>query len=186
MNDVKQIVSYLKGNFSNKEQFDHLSDEEKKEFPLAVHRSYVLNEKILNIPTNFKGIYLLEESYYTLDNKERFKSDVFLFELNSEDNVVLSAINVPRKASNKKYAEIEPIDYDDVSVSEKFVPIIYKKNNEKFIGQSESMFTSTNKFILKQEISDENLIIKEEIRKGDKRVFGFDHPIIYKRDKALD
>jgi len=35
---------------------------------------------------------------------------------------------------------------------------------------------------LKQELSDEALVIKEELFNDDKRVFGFDRPIIYKQN----
>ncbi len=43
-----------------------------------------------------------------------------------------------------------------MTISEKFVPIVYKKENETFIGQSESKFTEKNHFILKQTISEKN------------------------------
>lgn len=126
---------------------------------------------------------MLEESYYTLNGKERFKSDIFLFEVNSSSNVKLSSITVPKNYANKKYEEIESIPFSEMTISEKFVPIVYKKENETFIGQSESKFTEKNHFILKQTISEKKLIIKEEIMRGNKRIFGFDKPIEYVRVK---
>ena len=99
---------------------------------------------------------MLEESYYTLNGKERFKSDIFLFEVNSSSNVKLSSITVPKNYANKKYEEIESIPFSEMTISEKFVPIVYKKENETFIGQSESKFTEKNHFILKQTISEKN------------------------------
>lgn len=70
---------------------------------------------------------MLEESYYTLNGKERFKSDIFLFEVNSSSNVKLSSITVPKNYANKKYEEIESIPFSEMTISEKFVPIVYKK-----------------------------------------------------------
>ncbi|HDT7311795.1 TPA: hypothetical protein RDU58_002456 [Enterococcus faecalis] len=183
MNDLEQLVSYLEGNFSNEQQFSELTETEQSEFPFAIHKSHIFNDRVLNLPENFKGIFLLEESYYTLNGKERFKSDIFLFEVNSSSNVKLSSITVPKNYANKKYEEIESIPFSEMTISEKFVPIVYKKENETFIGQSESKFTEKNHFILKQTISEKKLIIKEEIMRGNKWIFGFDKPIEYVRVK---
>ncbi|MGX2946983.1 hypothetical protein [Enterococcus alishanensis] len=181
MNDLTQFIIDLEGNFSNERQFNKLSEEQRKKFPYAVHRNHILNQKVKNKPKNFEGVFFHEESYYTMNDSERFKSDIFLFELNSEEKVVLYSISVPKKYENKKYSEITMIDFEDLNVSEKFNPIIYEKKDGLFIGQSESMFTSSTKFILKQKISNEKLVIKEEMKKGDKRIFGFDDPIIYEK-----
>ena len=181
MNDVELISQMLQGDFSNKEQYNQLTEVEQTEFPLATHKNHILNNQIKNLPTDFKGIYLFEESYYDLKGREKFKSDVFLFELNESQHVVLSSAVVPKEWMNKKYEEVSSIDYNDLSISDKFTPLIYKKENNEFSGQSISSFTKKTQFILEQNLSEERLIIKEEMYNGDKRVFGFDLPIIYKR-----
>ncbi|MHC5227596.1 hypothetical protein ACYSNW_04865 [Enterococcus sp. LJL99] len=181
MNDVKLISQMLEGDFSNKEQYEQLSETEQITFPFATHKNHILNSKIMNLPTGFQGIYLFEESYYVLNGKEKFKSDVFLFELNESNQVVLSATVIPKEWLNKKYEEVSPVDYNELAISDKFTPLVYKKTEDKFSGNSTSQFTSKTQFILEQEISTENLIIKEEMYNGEKRIFGFDLPIVYKR-----
>lgn len=43
------------------------------------------------------------------------------------------------------------------------------------------MFTDTIKFVLKQELSVNTLVVQESMYSGATRTFGFDAPIIYKR-----
>lgn len=181
MNNVKMISQMLEGNFSNKEQYEALSSSEQVTFPFARHKNHILNSKINNLPTTFEGIYLFEESYYTLNGREKFKSDIFLFTLNELNEVVLSAIVVPKEWLNQKYEAISSIDSNDLTISDKFTPLVYKKEKNEFIGKSVSLFTKKTQFILEQKISDKSLIIKEEMFNGEKRIFGFDLPIIYKK-----
>ncbi|MEO1769198.1 hypothetical protein [Candidatus Enterococcus ferrettii] len=182
MNDLEEVVSYLTGDFSNKKQFEQLSEDQKEKFPYAVHRNHILTPKIEGIPKNFEGVFLHEESYYTLNNRERFKTDIFLFSFNEEQRVKLSAVTIPKKYDNKKFDDIEFIAYNELSVSEKFVPIVYEKIDDAYIGKSESMITASNRFFLTQKISSKSLVIKEEIFKEDRRIFGFDKAIVYERN----
>ena len=56
MNDLEQLVSYLEGNFSNEQQFSELTETEQSEF-FAIHKSHIFNDRVLNLPENFKGIF---------------------------------------------------------------------------------------------------------------------------------
>lgn len=161
MNELTVISQMLEGDFSNKQQYEQLSEKEQLSFPFATHKNHILNSKINNLPKDFKGIYLFEESYYVLNGKEKFKADIFLFELNESNEVVLFATVVPKEWLNKKYEEISSIDFDDLAISGKFTPLVYKKENGAFSGKSTSLFTKKTQFILEQTISDRSLIIKE-------------------------
>lgn len=181
MEALEKITKMLTGTFDNQEQFDSLSEDERVKFPYAVHKNHVINERISHLPKDFAGIYIHEESYYTLKGKEKFKSDLFLFTANHDGTVTLKAITAPKEATNCKYSELKHLDYNDLSISEKFVPLSYDEKNDTFSGESKSMFTEKTTFILAQKISNECLIIKEEMFSGEKMIFGFDYPIVYKR-----
>lgn len=181
MENLKKVIQLLSGRFDNSEQFHSLSEEEQETFPFAIHNNTLLNALIVNRPKDFDGVFLHEESYYTLKNKEKFKSDIFLFSTDESGNVVLKSITVPKELMNAKFDTLKDIDFSDLSESDKFVPLHYTEQDGTFTGESHSMFTKTTAFILKQELSDEALVIKEELFNGNKRVFGFDRPIIYKR-----
>ncbi|WP_339099695.1 hypothetical protein [Candidatus Enterococcus lemimoniae] len=181
MENLKKVIQLLSGRFDNSEQFQSLSEEEQAQFPFAIHNNTLLNDLIVNRPKDFDGVFLHEESYYTLKNKEKFKSDIFLFSTDESGDVVLKSITVPKELMNAKFDTLKDIDFSDLSESDKFEPLHYTEHDGTFTGESHSMFTKTTAFILKQELSDEALVIKEELFNGDKRVFGFDRPIIYKR-----
>lgn len=181
MNNVNLISEMLEGNFSNKEQYEQLSTSEQATFPYATHKNHIMNSKITNLPPDFEGVYLFEESYYVINGKEKFKADIFLFELNETNEVILSATTVPKEYLNKKYEDVIAIDYNELVISDKFTPLVYEKKDDEFSGKSTSQFTKKTQFILAQQISAESLIIKEEMYNGEKRVFGFDWPIVYKR-----
>ncbi|MBP2100018.1 hypothetical protein [Enterococcus rivorum] len=165
MEDLEKITTILTGEFDNKEQFNSLSEAEKATFPYAVHKNHIVNKKINNLPKDFNGIYLHEESYYTLKGKEKFKSDLFLFTYDNTGKVTLNAITVPKEATNCKYLDLKSLNYNDLSISVKFVPLKYVEHNGIFSGESKSMFTKSTEFILKQNISTERLIIKESLVK---------------------
>ncbi len=63
------FLSLLIGNFDNSEQFKDFENNGVKDFPFAEHVNTVCNNKIKNLPENFKGKFLLEESYYTSNGK---------------------------------------------------------------------------------------------------------------------
>ena len=52
----------MTGHFDNKEQFTEMK-EAGKIFPYAQHVNTVCNDKIKNIPEDFTGIFIVEESY---------------------------------------------------------------------------------------------------------------------------
>lgn len=182
MDNLTKIVNFLTGDFTNEEQYEKLTLTEKKVFPYAVHKNHQLNDKIIGLPTNFIGEFIHEESYYTLQGKEKFKSDIFLFTYTKTGQVQLSSVNVPKEAMNCHFDQLSMIPFDQLPQSEKFTPLVYTYKNGIFTGKSKSMFTKKTMFVLKQSLSKEKLVIKEEMFNGEKRIFGFDEAIIYKKE----
>ena len=81
------------------------------------------------------------------------------------------------------YDQLNPIDYNSLTVSQKFTPAIYKQNNGIWEGGSVSMFSPILKFTLYERFSEEQLEVSESMEVNGKRTFGYDEPIIYKRVK---
>ncbi len=73
------------------------------------------------------------------------------------------------------------MDYKKLKRSEKFNPMIYDEENGVFTGESVSMFSPVTKFILKERVEDDILYVSEVFYKDNKKTFGFEDPIIYKR-----
>ena len=65
---IENFVRLMTGRFDNKEQFTEMKKAGKM-FPYAQHVNTVCNDKIKNMPEDFTGIFIVEESYYETDGK---------------------------------------------------------------------------------------------------------------------
>ena len=74
MQNLEQFLRLLTGHFDNREQFNQMQKAEKV-YPLAEHVNTVCNDKIRDLPADFRGKFLVEESYYETNGKKlrRFK-----------------------------------------------------------------------------------------------------------------
>ena len=66
MNRLQQFVELLTGSFDNREQYEQMQKEGNQTFPLARHVNTACNDKITGLPQDFDGVFVLEESYYTV------------------------------------------------------------------------------------------------------------------------
>lgn len=183
MNTAEQVKNCIVGEFDNTEQYNSLPESEKATFPFAKHKSHCLNDFIEGIPADFVGFYVLEESYYHIGGNDRFKTDLFLITENEAGQAQLSSVTLPKENTAKKFEDLSKMNYSELAVNPKFNTIVYTEKDGVFTGYSESMFTDTMKFILSQQLSSDALVVQESMYMGDKRTFGFDEPIIYKRIK---
>ena len=182
MNELKEFLDIVCGSFNNKGQFEEM-EKEGKLFPFAEHINTRCNGKIKNLPENFKGEFIVEESYYTVNGKKSQSSHIFLF-TKEEDGVLLTSYEIPEGYDKKdfKYESIlEEIDFEDLKKSEKFNPALFIEKNGVWEGGSESMFSPVLKFKLKERFSKGCLEVSEVMEVNGKRTFGYDEPILYKR-----
>lgn len=56
--------------------------------PKAAHINRVCNEKIKNLPEDFEGYFVIEESYYEIGGRKNILPHLFLFNLNEEGKSV--------------------------------------------------------------------------------------------------
>ena len=79
MKELENFVDILIGNFDNKAQFDKMQAEGKADFPFPIHMNTVCNNKIKNMPEGFEGIFIVEESYYTVKGNAHSSPNILLF-----------------------------------------------------------------------------------------------------------
>ena len=60
MTKLENFVGMMTGHFDNKDQFDKMQ-EEGKTYPYAEHINTICNDKINNLPEDFKGKFVVEE-----------------------------------------------------------------------------------------------------------------------------
>lgn len=185
MDILKDFMDIITGKFNNAEQYEEMK-KMGKDFPYAEHINSACNDKIINLPDDFKGIFMVEESYYTTGGSTNASPHLFLFTEENGD-VKLTSYDIPDGCDKNSftYQKLPCVDYNALKISEKFNPAIYTEKDGAWEGGSTSMFTPVVKFTLFERFSRECLEVSETIEVNGKRTFGYDVPIIYKRDENI-
>lgn len=184
MNKLKMFINELCGTFTNEDQIKQELEAGDQVHPRAKHINGICNEKITNLPNNFEGYFVIEESYYEQGNFKNILPHLFLFTLNENNDVVLTSYEIPNNISKEDFRndnENLTMDYNELKVSSKFNPMVYKENNGVYEGESVSHFTEVTEFTLKEKIESGKMYVSEVFRKNGKITFGFIDPIIYKK-----
>ena len=74
---LDDFIGMMTGHFDNKEQFDKMQAEGKT-YPYAEHVNTICNDKIKNLPEDFNGKFVVEESYYETNGKRHASPHLFL------------------------------------------------------------------------------------------------------------
>ena len=182
MTNLESMMQLLCGRFDNRQQYEAMQAAGKP-FPYAEHVNTVCNDKIRNLPTDFAGAFLLEESYYTTDGKTHASPHLFLFTEEADGSVKLSSYEMPQgyTAETLTYDRLDAVDYASLVPSAKFTPAIYHRKDGVWEGGSVSMFTPVLKFTLWERFSEAELEVQETMEVNGKRTLGYDAPIRYQR-----
>ena len=181
MSRIENFLKLITGNFNNKEQFDR-TQKEGKIYPYAEQVNTVCNDKILNLPDDFQGRYLVEESYYETNGNRHALAHMFLF-TEEEDGILLTSFELPEGSDKGSftYASMQPVDYTELKKSEKFTPALYTEKDGVWEGGSVSQFSPVLIFSLWEKFSEDRLEVSESMEMNGKIIFGYDEPIEYKR-----
>ena len=182
MEKLQSFVSLLTGEFDNAKQLEELKQQGITDFPYARHVNTACNHKILDLPADFSGIFMVEESYYTTNGNTHASSHLFLF-TETGVGVQLTSYEVPEGYSKTDftYEALGPVSYTQLKKSEKFTPALYTLEQGVWSGGSVSMFSPVLKFTLYERFSEDCLEVSETMEVNGKRTFGYDMPIIYRR-----
>ena len=101
---LENFVGMMTGHFDNKDQFNKMQAEGKT-YPYAEHVNTICNDKINNLPEDFKGKFVVEESYYEIPKGE----DKNTFSYDSMKNVDYSKLEKSEKFTPALYHEIDLI-----------------------------------------------------------------------------
>ena len=178
---LENFVGMMTGHFDNKDQFEKIS-KTNPQYPYAKHINTACNDKIKNLPENFKGTFVVEESYYETDGKSHASPHLFLI-TETEDGISLSSYEIPAGEDKNtfSYNSMKNVDYTELKKSEKFIPALYHEKNGVWEGGSTSRFSPVMTFKLWEKFSDSCLEVSESMEVNGKKTFGYDEPIIYKR-----
>ncbi len=180
MTKLDEFMALLAGSFNNKEQYTTLL-KTGNEFPYAEHINTICNDKISNLPPEFQGKFMVEESFYEIKGKRHASSHLFLF-TEKPEGILLTSYEIP-EGNNKasfSYKNMNMVDFHCLVRSEKFTPALFQEKDGVWEGGSVSMFTPVMKFQLFERFSKDCLQVSETMEVNGKRTFGYDEPIIYK------
>ena len=128
MADLINFVTLLNGKFDNKDQFEKIS-KTNPQYPYAKHINTICNSKIANLPNGFEGVFMIEESYYSVQGTIRSSSHLFLF-MEESNSIKLISYEIPEGYDKKNftYKIFKGADYDQ-----------HEKFTENQLEVSESM-----------------------------------------------
>jgi len=184
MNKLDVFIKELCGVFSNENQIKEEMKLGQLKHPKAKHINGICNNKIINLPSDFKGYFVIEESYYEQGNHKNILPHLFLFTLNEDNNIVLTSYDIPHdipKVDFRNDNKNLTMDYKELNASSKFNPMMYTENNGSYEGKSISDFTEEIEFTLEEKIENNKMYVSEVFRKNGKITFGFIDPIIYEK-----
>lgn len=184
MENLNTFINNLCGHFNNENQLEKEQNDGKIIHPKAEHINAVCNDKIKNLPSDFKGYFVIEESYYTVNDKVNAMPHLFLFSLNNDNNVVLTSYEIPSSISKEDFKNDNKdliMDYNELHRSEKFTPMTYIEKDGVFSGECISTFGPGITFELKESTSKDKLEVSEIFKRNGKITFGFEDPLVYKK-----
>lgn len=188
MNEFELFKKVIVGDFTNTKQVEEEKLSGKVIHPLAKHVNRICNDKIKNLPNDFKGIFVIEESYYTYTDTQRtnIMNHLFLFEELPSGKVKLTSYETPKSFSKKEFTNSNDklvMDYNELEISSKFTPLIYDYiKGSGFYGKSLSNFSEDTTFLLEETLNENSFEVSEILKKGDRVLIGFDTPILYIRE----
>jgi len=182
MERLQQFTQLLCGSFDNAAQFRQMQAKGEAAFPFARHVNTPCNEKIRGLPQGFDGVFVVEESYYTVNGRTHASPHLFLFTQQGE-NIKLTSYDLPQGCGKAGFTfeTMGEVAFGDLSPSKKFTPAVYTCRGGVWEGGSTSMFTPALKFTLFERFSSEGLEVSETMEMNGKRTFGYDVPILYRR-----
>ncbi len=185
MRKIDIFKSYICGDFDNQEQVAEEVRVGHQIHPLAKHVTRVADAKIQNLPPQYNGVFVLEESYYTYPDKPtEVKPYLFWFEETALGNVRLHSIALPTDIDKADIRNDNPhltFDFKDLKDSSTFTPAEYTHTERGFYIKNVIELPNNMSFTLEETIGDGFLEVMESLKKGDVLLTPYSTPIQYKR-----
>lgn len=182
MGNLNKFIEMLCGTFDNRAQILQEKESRNLIHPKAKHIIGICNDKILNMPAEFKGFFVIEESYFEFDDKKIEKHYLFLYDEDSSGNIILTSYNIPDAIPKESFTnnnESLRIDYIDLVVSPRFKPLTIVEKNGRYFGENTSRFSEDTTFEFSLMVTPEYMLVKELLLKGNDRIAGYDTPTEY-------
>jgi hypothetical protein len=190
MDKMTVFIEMLCGTFDNKEQCHKEAAEGNPIHPLARHIIGTCNHKMVKLPKDFSGHFVIEESYFDMGTHQIDKHYLFLYEMISEHQVRLTSYNIPDNLNKETFTNANPqvvMDYETLEISPRFSPLVLESVKDTFVGENVSKFSEEHIFKFRLEVTKDALYVTEALEKKGEIVAGYLSPIVYRRiNKILE
>lgn len=181
MDTWKEFLSYLVGNFDNRQQWE---EKKSEDFPFAKHVNTLVTDKIQQLPEE-KMAFLLEENTYLLQGKTKTSAHLFQFIPIDENKIKMYSYRLPKGTDGKvikTVATFPTINYCELQKSPQFEEAIFERTDEgHWTTHSVSQTGKDRYFVLNECFTPNQLQVDEKIYAHEKLIFGFSEPILYDR-----
>lgn len=187
--DFDRYLSYLTGNFDNRAQIAAETKAGKQLHPYAKHVTRVIQSRVKNIPENYNGVFVLEESYYKYPDKDTVsKPYIFRFEKGLKGEVILHSVTIPAAIDKATFRNSNPnwtLDFNDLKDSPTFQPAAYQRTKRGFYLKNPIELGNGMKFTLEETIGKGFLEVMELTEKDGKSLTPYNTPLQYKKMKNV-
>ena len=165
---------------------DQIGDTVREDVDLqgARHVIGLCNDKMDNLPKDFSGYFVIEESCFDLEDQRIEKHYLFLYDEDEPGRVRLTSYNVPAEIPKERFTNDDPsirMDYLKLEVSPRFLPLTLHEKGGVFRGENCSRFSEDTTFLFSLAVSADGILVKELLLRGSERVAGYEEPVEYRR-----
>ncbi|MEA5076763.1 MAG: hypothetical protein VB139_10490 [Coriobacteriia bacterium] len=184
MHDLSRFIEMISGTFDNRDQCQQEDTAGERIHPLARHVIAPCNERIMGLPADFPGCFVIEESHFDLGERQVDKNYLFLYALNERGQVVLSSYDPPPTTPTTALRAADAglrLPYDAITLSPRFTPLELEECDGGYFGSNVSEFSPGTLFHFSLRVSDQALHVTELLTRNGERLAGYDTPIVYVR-----
>jgi len=186
---LAKFSEILCGTLDNQEQIDQEIQQGKQLHPYAKHVTAICNHKIINIPEDYEGIYILEESYYIYPGKNETEIKPLFFYVRSDgkSKAFLQSVQIPSHLQAEEVTNANEnlvFDWNALEIRNfGIAEYIYIKEEECFKVDHKADLGDGVTFRLIETLSIKGLEVMELVHKNGVKLTPYDTPIQYKRIK---
>lgn len=185
---LARFQQYITGDFDNSAQVVAEIKLGKQIHPLAIHVNRLANYKVKNMPTDLKGFFIIEESYYLIDGKPvDLKPYLFLFEERVGGIIHLTTYQLTGIKKETIRNDNAALEFDYIllvpSPTFKGADYTWDSADKTFNTISANELGNGMKFTLTEKLAKQQLSVLEQVEKDGKQLTAWDTPIIYLRTK---
>lgn len=186
METLDRFMEMLCGTFENREQCRQEEAQGQRIHPPARHVIGICNDKMCNLPEDFAGYFVIEESYFDMGDHQLAKHYLFLYEEADDGRVRLTSFDLPPSAPRESLTNEDEslrIDFAGLEISPRFSPLLLEHRDGEFFGQNVSQFAPGTLFSFSLRVMPDTLYVTELLERNGTRIAGFETPTIYDKVK---